>query len=136
MITQTSLAIASHHAVVADFVSDPKLALVEVSYSQFSISLSVDDAESLLHLYDRIKRPGRSPKVSVFDRSEDLTQFGPHVFVMVKEFYAKPELPDVEIVGSLLLTDPVDLRACRVITPGPSLLDSLVAAFVLRKETP
>ena len=136
MITQTSLAIASHHAVVADFISDPQLVLVEVSYSQFSISLGVEDAESLLHLYDRLKQPGRRPRVSSFERSENVTQFGPHVFVMVKEFYSKPEHPDVEVVGSLLLTDPVDLRASRIVSPALALLESLAAASALRKETP
>lgn len=134
MISSSSLAIASHHAVVADFISDPKLALTEVSYGQFSISLGVEDAKSLLHLYDRLKRPGRRPKVSVVENTEHWGRFGPYTFIMLKEFYSKPEHSDVEIVASLLLTNSLDVHAVRTIKPGLALIESLAASQVGRKD--
>lgn len=128
MITPTPSAIARHHLVVREWIIDSDLSITEYSVSEYSLSISLRDPQSLRHAYDLLTMPGTPrPQVTVFEGREYAAQFGPHSFVMIKGYYLAAEQPLTEVHLSLLVTAPAELDLLRLMKPSVALIESLAS---------
>lgn len=124
MITSPTDSRVQHHFIVAaDWAHDTELNLSEVAVNDYSISVGVRDAYSLMRSYNLLT----DPQVTVHDDA-DRTEYGRYAFLFVKGVYNS-----VKITVSLCVTKPAALDVLHSLD-GVALIEALVGTPMSSKD--
>jgi hypothetical protein len=129
-MTTPSSALAYHHAEATTWVNDPHLSITELICDEYRITLRVRDAQSLLWAHDRLgtwKALGY-PQVSTFDGAPELAdRFVPHAFLAVTGRYFMLDGPNIEMVVTVMTTDPAALDLLHSREANVDLIEAIAA---------